>query len=131
MAFHPLRLSQRGQFDPYPWIFPQTEFYFVLGDIKMEYSASERLTHLVNKELNENGYSIRSFSSKCEISYEEMRRIVNGEKIDPRLSTVEKICKNSEIDIFDVLDSPCELDNASMLVVFHGRRFSMTWKQVV
>lgn len=97
----------------------------------MEYSASERLTHLVNKELKENGYSIRSFSSKCEISYEEMRRIVNGEKIDPRLSTVEKICKNSEIDIFDVLDSPCELDNASMLVVFHGRRFSMTWKQVV
>lgn len=94
------------------------------------YWVTERLMGLVNKELLESGYSIKSFSTKCEISYDEMRRIVNGSLVEPKISTIEKICENSTITLSDVLCVDTELDNQTMIVQCSSGKYNLTWKKV-
>lgn len=94
------------------------------------YWVTERLMGLVNRELLESGYSIKSFSTKCEISYDEMRRIVNGSLVEPKISTIEKICENSTITLSDVLCVDTELDNQTMIVQCNSGKYNLTWKKV-
>lgn len=61
-----------------------------------------RLRRLVNLEINNHNYTIKGFAVRCEISYTEMREIVNGQTSDIKLSTICQICNNSNISFADV-----------------------------
>jgi DNA-binding Xre family transcriptional regulator len=77
--------------------------YYIRGIATME-EVLERLQTCVNREIATNNYTIKGFSVRCGISYEEMRLITNGKIKDVRLSTIYQICSNSNIDMMDIFN---------------------------
>lgn len=82
----------------------------------------KRLQELVNYEINRTNDTIMSFSVKCEISYQEMRRIVNGTARDIKISTICKICSHTEIKMMDVILTREDLD---IIVRYQNERYNV------
>lgn len=72
------------------------------------------------KKINKGNYSIRQMSVKCEISYENLRAILNGERKDISVSTLLKICANTGMAINNLLDVEAETIKAIEVVVKCG-----------
>ena len=68
------------------------------------------MSELVNSEIDKRHETILSFSVKCEISYNEMRKICNGTINDIRISTIHKICENSDITMVDIFMPNRDID---------------------
>lgn len=86
----------------------------------------EKLQTLVNREISDRGCTIKAFSVKCEVSYEEMRKICNGEINDIKASTVEKICDNSKFSINDIFSSQELMLNHRQIKIMIDERLILT-----
>lgn len=85
----------------------------------------ERLQRLVNLEIDKRHCTVKKFAIDCEISYNEMRLIVNGNIRDIRLSTIFQICMNTDInicDLFIVGELECIFNNIT--ITYQGQRYS-------
>jgi DNA-binding Xre family transcriptional regulator len=88
-----------------------------------------RLRNLVNEEMIENDLTIKEFSLRCGISYNEMRNIANGQAIDIKVSTIEKICENSHIEMWDIFDDGViEFERLfnRLILLYKSERYSLT-----
>lgn len=84
----------------------------------------DRLRACVNREICEKHYTIKGFSVRCGVSYEEMRLIVNGRLKDVRLSTIFQICENSEIQIIDIFyENEVESIVSGMVLLNRGSKY--------
>lgn len=86
----------------------------------------ERLKELVNYEIESTNQTILSFSVRCEVSYNEMRKICNGRAKDIKLSTICKICNNSHIQIADIFIVNKDID---VIVRYKDDRFRVRIKK--
>lgn len=86
----------------------------------MEKEILERLADLVNYEIESTNQTILSFSVKCEISYNEMRKICNRKAKDIKLSTICRICENSSISLTDIFAKNRDID---IIFVHHDETF--------
>ena len=68
----------------------------------MKDEALERLRETINKELEKKNMGYTVFADLCGISRRIMADIVNGKKTDIKLSTIVKICENSNICLSDI-----------------------------
>ena len=99
--------------------------YYIWGIATME-EVLERLRICVNQEITANNYTIKGFSVRCGISYEEMRLITNGRIKDVRLSTVYQICVNSNIDILDIFnEKDFEKLFSDITLLYKNNRYSI------
>ena len=86
----------------------------------------ERLKELVNYEIESTNQTILSFSVRCEVSYNEMRKICNGRAKDIKLSTICKICNNSHIQIADIFIANKDVD---VVIRYKNDRFRVRIKK--
>jgi len=85
----------------------------------------ERLQRLVSLEIDKRHCTVKKFAIDCEISYNEMRLIVNGNIRDIRLSTIFQICMNTDInicDLFIVGELECIFNNIT--ITYQGQKYS-------
>lgn len=67
-----------------------------------------RLADLILLEVQKRNCSISYFADICDISKKEMGNITNRKKKDIYVSTILKICENSEIRISDIFEIECQ-----------------------
>ena len=94
----------------------------------------DRLASLILNEMGKHNYSYAYFADMCDLSAHEISLIVNKKLSDIKLSTLIKICNNSDILIIDVFGGIdyCSIlavqkdiaDNA--LIVIHGVEYRLT-----
>lgn len=77
----------------------------------------ERLSELILMEVNRRNCTFTYFADICEISRDELRHIITCQKNDIRLSTLKKICDNSEFDIEDIFEPRTFEDYISTIIV--------------
>ena len=77
-----------------------------------------RLADLILREVERKGCSIAVFADICGISRNEIGNIVRRKKKDIYVSTVLRICENSDIRISDVFEIDCSIEN---YVLTNGR----------
>lgn len=58
----------------------------------------ENLRNEILKEMQRSNYSQTKFASICDISYENLCKIIYGKSKDIKVSTLLKICSNSDIN---------------------------------
>lgn len=63
----------------------------------------ENLRNEILKTLDEKKITYEKFSEICNISYENLCKIISGKNTDIKLSTLLKICTKSEISLEKVL----------------------------
>ncbi len=89
-----------------------------------------RLADLILVEIEKRGCSCICFADLCGISRNEMGKIVNRKKTDIKLSTILKICENSDIDIKDIFQVKNEnLENMEILVRIDGKMYRFKNKE--
>lgn len=88
-----------------------------------------RLADLILKEIEKRGCSCICFADLCGISRNEMGRIVNRKKTDIKLSTILKICENSEISVENIFqaESP-EIENLEVWVKHNNKLYKFCFK---
>jgi len=86
----------------------------------------DRLAELVNFEIRKKNETILSFSVKCEISYNEMRKICNRKAKDVKISTIHKICENSDITMVDIFVPNKDID---VVIRYKNDRFRVRIKK--
>jgi len=90
-----------------------------------------RLQMLVNQEIVNKGYTIKAFAVTCEVSYEEMRKICNGQIVDIRMSTLEKICSQSDFDIQEIISKDGEsILKHNIRMMMDGDVYSVSFKKM-
>lgn len=62
----------------------------------------KNLSNLISAEICRIDCTYSYFADKCGLSRDEIRKIVNLSKKDINVSTILKICENSEISILDI-----------------------------
>lgn len=77
----------------------------------------ERLSELILMEVNRRNCTFTYFADICEISRDELRHIIDCKKDDVKLSTIKKICDNSEFDIEDVFEPRTFEDYISTIII--------------
>ena len=100
----------------------------------MEKEILKRLCKEILKELERRNISYTYFADFCGISRKIMADIVNQTKTDMKLSTIIKICENSNIrieDIFSDRERNEEIKNRirNAYIVINGTRFSIELKE--
>ena len=88
-----------------------------------------RLQELVNKEIYDYDYTIKGFALRCGMSYTEMRSIANGHATDIRISTIEKICANSHIEMSDIfIEDVCDIIRvfSRLTILYDTDRYSVS-----
>ena len=79
------------------WLFA----HMIMCKFKME-EYLRRLSDLILMEIGRKNQSCVCFAELCGISRNEMSDIINQKKKDLRLSTIFRICENSDIKLEDV-----------------------------
>lgn len=89
-----------------------------------------KLSELVLLELGRKNQSCVCFAELCGISRNEVSAIINQKKNDVRLSTIIKICENSDIQIenlFSDFETENTLNNA--IIIIGGKRYIIKLKE--
>ena len=71
-------------------------------NFNMKDETLERLRETINRELEKKNMGYTVFADLCGISRRIMADIVNGKKTDIKLSTIVRICENSNICLSDI-----------------------------
>lgn len=77
------------------------------------------LSEYVNKEMQTYNYSIREYSLRCDVSYNVMRKISNGQATNLLLSTIQKICDNSHFDISNLIIQDISREEQLINNIYH------------
>ena len=80
---------------------------------------TKMLTEYVNKEMINYDITIKEFSLRCGISYNEMRNIANGRADDLLLSTIIRICDNSHFDISNLIIQDISREEQLINNIYH------------
>lgn len=89
-----------------------------------------RLADLIIAELDKRNISCLVFSELCGIAKNQIGEIVNRQKKDIKLSTIVKICENSDIQIEDIFcekSNEIPLKNAFMII--SGKEYKIELKE--
>ena len=94
----------------------------------------ERFSNLILMEMERKNQSCLQFSELCGVGRNIVGDIVNRKKLDVKLSTVVKICENTDInfeDIFSDRERNAEIKNRmrNAYIVINGTRFSIELKE--
>ncbi len=94
----------------------------------------ERLCMEILNEIHKKNISYTLFADLCGISRKIMADIVNREKEDMKLSTIVKICENSDIkleDIFSTNQTGNEIESKikNTYLMINGTRYSIELKK--
>lgn len=90
----------------------------------------KRLSELILMEMEKGNLSGICFADLCGISRNELNYIINGKKSDIRLSTIVKICENSNIRIEHIFcDCKTEKIMNNAIVLINGNKFKMEIKE--
>lgn len=95
----------------------------------MEREILEKLCDEILREIHRKNISYTLFADLCGISRKIMADIVNRNKEDVKLSTIVKICENSDIKLEDVfLKKKSEPQEAYLLL--NGERYLIELRRV-
>lgn len=89
----------------------------------MKDEALERLRETINKELEKKNMGYTVFADLCGVSRRIMADIVNGKKTDIKLSTIVKICENSNICLSDIFTEKDDFSLDSLFLLCGSRKF--------
>ena len=90
----------------------------------MEREILERLCMEILNEIHKQNISYTLFADLCGISRKIMADIVNRNKEDVKLSTIVKICENSDIKLEDIFVShPKEIPDVYIMI--NGERYNI------
>ena len=93
----------------------------------------EKFCQEILLELERKRITYTAFSDLCGISRKIMADIVNRKKTDIKLSTILKICENSDIRLEDIFSIPtdCSIEDAlkNAYIVLEGKRYSIELKK--
>lgn len=89
-----------------------------------------KLADLIILELDKRNISCVAFGELCGLSKNQIGEIANRQKRDVRLSTILKICENSDIRIENIF---CDCKTEQMLnnaiIIINGKRYTLELKE--
>lgn len=89
-----------------------------------------RLADLILCELERRNISCLAFGELCGLSKNQIGYIVNRNKTDIKLSTIVKICENSNIQIEHIFcDCKTEKIMNNAVILINGSKFKMELKE--
>ena len=90
----------------------------------------ERLRIAILHELEDKNQGYTTFADLCGISRKIMGDIVNDRKTDLKLSTIVKICENSDIRMEDIFcEEEFNFEKEDFTVIFRNSRFKIKFLQ--
>ena len=95
------------------------------SNTNMKDEVLERLRETVNKELEKKNMGYTVFADLCGVSRRIMADIVNGKKTDIKLSTIVKICENSNICLSDIFTEKDDFPLDSLFLLCGSRKFKI------
>lgn len=88
-------------------------------DIK---EVMENLKNEMWGKINENDFTLTQFAIRCDMSYGNLRRILNGDSKDISASMLLNICENADIKIEKIFDIPdFDFKKIEFIVKYDGK----------
>lgn len=82
------------------------------------------------EKIKQRNYTISQMSIICDISYENLHKILTGKRKDISVSTLLKICENSGISILDILEVATEKEKKiEISLKIDGRQYEFIPKE--
>ena len=78
--------------------------------------AMENLRKEMINQISKNDYTLTQYSIICDISCENLQKIISKKSKDIKLSTLLKICKNSNIELEKIFDYSNEPDEVYVII---------------
>lgn len=93
----------------------------------------KKLSEMILEEMRRKNQSCLQFAELCGVGRNIVGDIINGKKKDVKLSTIVKICENSDININDVFPlehRDCFINDLNLFLICEKKTFKITLEKI-